>query len=116
MKFTKPVKIYLFKNKDRVDVRVKITDELTNGYRFTIQEFESIMESWKEGIEFETEWGYVFVQHKTHGPRPERQPCSYVRFSISVGNMDFHHRLSFDTMHELEKEYTYQKTNTMHWD
>jgi len=116
MKFTKPVKIYLFKDKDRVDVSVKITDDLTNGYRFTSQEFESILESWKEGIEFETEWGYVFVQHKTHGPRPERQPCSYVRFSVSVGNMDFHHRLNFDTMHELEKEYLYQKTNTMYWD
>ena len=116
MKFTKPIKIYLFKDKDRVDVSVKVNDTLVNGYRFTVNDFEKIINNWQTGIEFEFEGGYAVIEYKKHGPRPERKVDPYVRFSISIGWSTFHHRLTYDDMLELEKEYFYQKNNKMYWD
>ena len=45
MKFTQPLKIYLFKDQNRVDVSVKINETLVNGYRFTISDFEKIIDN-----------------------------------------------------------------------
>ena len=116
MKYTKPIKIYLFKDQNRVDVSVKVTDDLVNGYRFTIDEFEKIINNWKHGVEFQFEGGYAVVEYKKHGPRPERKIDPYVRFSISIGYGTFHHRLTYDDMITIEKEYFYQKNNKMYWD
>lgn len=116
MKYTKPIKIYLFKDKDRVDVSIKVNDTLVNGYSFRQHEFESILQQWETGIEFPFEGGYVFVVYKKYGPRPEKRLDPYVRFSVSIGYNTFHHRLTYDDMIELEKEYHYQKNNKMYWD
>ena len=108
MKFTQPLKIYLFKDQNRVDVSVKVNDTLVNGYRFTISDFEKIVDNWQGG--------YAVVEYKKHGPRPERKLDPYVRFSISIGYGTFHHRLTYNDMLQLEKEYFYQKNNKMYWD
>ena len=48
--------------------------------------------------------------------RPEREPTPYVRISITINGMTFHHRVSEQEMIELEKEYHNQKMNRMYWD
>jgi hypothetical protein len=116
MKYTTPIKVYLFKDKNKVDVSIKVTDELVNGYSFKIDEFESILHSWKTGVEFSFEGGYVYIEYKKHGPRPERLNSPYVRFSVSCHGMTFHHRLSYDDMLQLEKDFFFQKNNVMYWD
>jgi hypothetical protein len=116
MKYTTPIKIYLFKDKNKVDISIKVTDELVNGYRFKIDEFEKILNYWKTGVEFDFDGGYLYVEYKKHGPRPEKVPSPYVRFSISCHGLTFHHRLSYNDMLQLEKDYFFQKSNVMYWD
>ena len=116
MKYTFPIKIYLFKDKNKVDVSIKVTDDLVNGYSFKISEFESILKGWKTGVEFPFDGGYLYAEYKKHGPRPEKKSSPYVRFSVSCHGMTFHHRLKYDDMLQLEKEYFFQKNNTMYWD
>jgi hypothetical protein len=116
MKYKKPIKIYLFKDQDRVDVSIKVNSSLVNGYRFKKHEFESILYNWKTGIEFPYDSGYVYVQYKKQGHRPEKKTSPYVRFSVSINGVTYHHRLSYDDMYEIEKEYFYQSNNKMYWD
>jgi hypothetical protein len=61
MKYTDPIKVYLFKDKNKVDLSIKVTDQLVNGYSFKIDEFESIINSWKTGVEFSFAGGYLYV-------------------------------------------------------
>ena len=117
--FTTPLKLYLFKDKNRVSLSIKVSDTCVNSYYVDVDDFERILGSWKKphGFEIQTTNGYWFFQHKTSTPRPECAKTSYVRISVHAsGSTTFHYRVSYNDMCNLEKEYFYQKNNKMHWD
>jgi hypothetical protein len=116
MKFTQSLKIYLFKDRGTVDLSVRVTDELVHGYKFSIAEFETIVNDWQSGVNMDLKHGHIFIEYKKNGPRPESMYAPYVRFSVHANNMVYHHRLTFDDMYGLTKEYSYQKNNVMYWD
>jgi len=115
MKFDKTFKLYLIKGQ-RVDLSIKISESMVVGYRFRIKEFENIIKGWENGFEGDTSGGYVFIEYKKYGPRPERRYDPYVRFSISNNGLTNHHRVTYDDMYDLTKEWNHQKTNKMYWD
>lgn len=116
--FTQPHKLYLFKDRDHVNLSLKISDDCVIGYNFTSVEFEQVLAAWDgpDGIELKTHNAHFSIAHKHFTPRPERAHASYVRWSVFINGMSFHHRLAFADMEGMRKDYFYQKNNRMHWD
>ena len=118
LEFTKPLKIYLFKNTNEISLGILVSSNCVNTYTLKVSEFEQILESWnkKGGCQLQTDDASWHIQHKTSGPRPESAPTSYVRIAIYFKNQAFHYRVSYNDFYEMTKDYFYQKHNTMYWD
>ena len=54
LEFSSNLKMYLFKDKDRVSFSIKVSDNMVSEYYFTITEFEHLLENWNkpEGLDF----------------------------------------------------------------
>ena len=105
-KFDKPIKIYLFKNKNMVSLSFFVTSYLTNQYNLKITEFESELSN-----------TYWLIEKKSRGPRPEKKPCKpFMRVSISTVGTTAHYRFYIDDWSKMISEYLYQKNSVMHWD
>jgi len=118
-KFDKPIKIYLFKNKNMVSLSFFVTSYLTNQYNLKITEFEKIISSQEDYMEFESELSntYWLIEKKSRGPRPEKKPCKpFMRVSISTVGTTAHYRFYIDDWSKMISEYLYQKNSVMHWD
>ena len=119
LNFTEPLKIYLFKNRNIVNLNIRVSDNVVNAYNFDTEIFEKLLDKWQDpdGVDLKVGKHHWYIQHKTSGPRPQRKPADYVRISISVGNGQyFHYRVGWDDMHKMEHEYFYQKRHEMYWD
>ena len=117
--FTKPLKIYLFKNRNIVNFNIKVSNNAVNTYEITIADFENLLQNWKSagGLELKINNNHWHVQWKKTGPRPRREIVDYVKISVSVNTgQTFHYRVDFTDMYEMEQEYFYQKNNKMYWD
>lgn len=118
LEFSSNLKMYLFKDKDRVIFSIKVSDSMVSEYNFTIQEFEHFLDNWNkpEGLELKTSSNHWSIGYKTQTPRPERAATSYVRLSVYANGFGFHHRVDYTDMYNLQKDYFYQKNNVMYWD
>jgi len=118
MKFNKAIKIYLHKGKEIIDISIKVSNNFDVGYNMPKVEFEYLLRCWnmKGGTNIDNNGEDWFIQHKRASPQPESAPDSYVRISVSRNGQKNHHRVSYDDMVALEREYFYQKHNIMHWD
>lgn len=118
MKFKKKLKLFYFKKENKVRLSIKVSKLSTNEYTFSVDKFESLLNSWKtdKGISFDDNGLFWHCVLKKQSPRPYRYPANYVKLSCFTGLMHFHYRLTSNDMYELEKEYFYQKNNKMYWD
>lgn len=119
LNFTRPLKTYLFKDRNVVDLNIRVSDNAVNAYTFSAEEFEYLLEHWQDhsGIEFRIDNNYWHVQWKKRGPRPRCEAADYVKISVSVNTgQTFHYRVDFMDMHQMQQEYFYQKNNKMYWD
>tara|TARA_B110001454_G_scaffold176575_1_gene168734 strand:+ start:1010 stop:1390 length:381 start_codon:yes stop_codon:yes gene_type:complete len=114
--FSDLLKIYLFKDKERVKVSFKITDYVVINREFSQENFEYILENWKigEGVQKLSTIGdgHIWWFHGRFGPRPECVPANFV--SINFNRYSF--RISVEEMERITENYYYQKSNKMHWD
>jgi hypothetical protein len=112
--FKKPLKIYLFKDKQSIDITIRITDAHAHTYTMPVDRFEYLLDNWLDnnGCSFTTPNQHWFVHYKTTTPRPESVPASYVR--ISVNHQQY--RVDHSDMMDLVKDYYFQKNNKMYWD
>jgi hypothetical protein len=113
--FKKPLKIYLFKDKQSVDITIRITDAHAHTYSLPVLQFEQLIAHWLDpnGWSAQTPSGqHWFVHYKTTTPRPESAAASYVR--ISVNHQQY--RVDHSDMTDLAKDYFYQANNKMYWD
>jgi hypothetical protein len=117
LEFTDTFKIYLFKDKQRVDWSIRVSSNHVHTYSLTVDEFEGMLNNWKQpaGYTFSIGGTHAFVQHKTTTPRPESKPTSYVRITIWKG-VDHQYRVDYADMIALEDSYHHQKNNVMYWD
>ena len=83
MKFDKVFKLYVFKEKDRANLSLQVSDNLVIEYRMNIKELQYIIDNWQTGVDFSTSRNHWVVEYKEHGPRPERQYSPYVRVSVN---------------------------------
>jgi hypothetical protein len=118
MKFNKPIKIYLFKSEQKVSITFRVSDVYALTYHLSAEKFEELMDNWQNsgGHNLDYENSFWFVQYKKHGPRPERLPDPHVRVSISKQGIQNQHRVSYDDMIAIHREYFFQKNNKMYWD
>lgn len=116
MKYKKNIKIYLFKDLNKVDISFKVTKKLVITYHLSTEKFELLVNNWKNGINFNEDNFYWYVQHKKSGSKPENKKASFVRCSISKNGSTFHYRFTFEDFVVLEKDYFFQKNNIMFWD
>jgi hypothetical protein len=115
--FDKTFKIYLFKDKDTVDLTIRIADNYAHTYTMTRPELEALLENWDTpgGYSFKLGNGTGFIQHKTATPRPTSAPADYVRISIWAG-VQHQYRVDSIDIAELKNDFEYQCNNTMFWD
>ena len=115
--FTDPIKLYLFKDKERVKVSFKITDYVVINREFKQKDFEFIIENWNidDGIQGNIETigdGKIWWYYSRFGPRPEFVPAQFV--GINFNRYSF--RISLEEMFRVKEDYLHQKNNKMHWD
>ena len=112
--FDKPIKLYVFKREDEVNVSFKITDTVTINRQFSIEEFEYIVKSWRDpGVSgMQTNDGRIWWEWRDCGPRPECEPADFV--AVSFGGWNF--RFETETMEELCSEFIKQLNTKNHWD
>ncbi len=118
-KFDKPIKLYLFKNKNMVSLSFFVTSYLTNQYNLKTTEFEKIISCQDDYLEFESQLSntYWLIEKKSRGPRPKKKPCKpFMRVSISTVGTTAHYRFYIDDWSKMISEYLYQKNSVMHWD
>ena len=118
LNFTSNLKIYLFKEKDKVSFSVKVSDSCVYEYSFTVKEFEEFISNWDTpaGVNKSYSGIYWSVCHKKSTPRPECGPASYIRLSAYNNNVGVHHRVDYIDMLNVRKDFFYQKNNKMYWD
>ena len=111
MKYNKPIKLYLFKDKN-IKLCLRVSDNMVHHFNWDIELFEDMLLNWR------THWAKDRwdIMWKTRGPRPERAPASYVSMSFYQTGQGLHFRFDYDDFVALEKDYYYQKHNKMHWD
>ena len=115
-KFTETLKLYYFKDRQEVDLSIRVTDTLAHGYRFTKEEFDDIVFNWETGIDKETSQGFVCIEYKKFGPRPKQEVDPYVKFSVSKNEIRNHHRITYYEMSQMCTEYNLQLNSEMYWD
>ncbi len=118
LEFTKPLKIYLFKETNEVSLSILVSSNTVNTYMLKAEDFEKILGFWnkKGGCQIQTDNAVWHIQYKTSGPRPESKPVAYVRIAIYLKSQAFHYRVDYDDVYEMQKDYFYQKNNKMYWD
>ena len=114
--FTKPIKIYYYKDESLVSVSFLITENLVLKTEFTELEFDTIRSMWNinDGVQgLRTEHnGKIWWERRTVGPRPDEIDCDHVVIDIK----DFNFRFETKDIENMFEEYQFQKNNTMHWD
>ena len=116
--FTKPFKLYLFKNKNSVDWAMRVNDNYVQTFSIPQDQFEELVANWSkpEGHGILIKNIHISVQYKKWSPRPETVSASYLKITVYNNGMQHHFRFDQCDMIELEKDYYYQKNNTMYWD
>ena len=115
LNFTKPIKIYTFKDEGRVKLSFRISDNCVWNEWISIEHFQYICNNWnkEDGVQgLETNMGRVWWEHRNCGPRPECKPADFVAIDFS----DWSFRISTDDMHSLVADFNTQLTTKNHWD
>lgn len=118
LNFTSNLKMYLFKERDKVSFSVKVSETCACEYSFTIAEFEEFIATWDttNGTDKLYSGVHWSVSHKKSTPRPESGPASYIRLSAYKNGIGMHHRVDYIDMLNVRKDFFYQKNNKMYWD
>ena len=118
LNFTSNLKMYLFKEKNKVSFSVKVSDTCVSEYSFTVEEFNEFIEQWDKpgGVDKQYSEVHWSVMHKKSTPRPESSSASYIRLSAYKNGIGMHHRVDYVDMLNIRKDYFYQQNNKMYWD
>ena len=118
LNFTKTLKLYVFKDQNRVELTIRISDQYAQGYHMTIEEMKDMLAKWNtdKGFNVDLNGHNWLVVNKHHAPRPNCEPASYVRFSVSKNGNTQHFRLNPSDLFDLEKDFFFQMNNKMFWD
>lgn len=109
----KPVKLYVFKDEDKVKISFRLSDYANVSKQMSIEHFRYICDNWETGVEgLETYGGKFYWYYSDCGPRPDCPPSKHVQVNVS----GFSFRLSVPTMHSIVADFEYQVNNKMHWD
>lgn len=115
--FKKNLKIYLFKDKKKVNFSIKVSDMCVNTYELSVLDFEKILEKWNTtGVSESFDHCWWTVCYKKKHVENEESPVNYVRISVLKNNQHFHYRVNYSDMIEIANEYLHQKNNVMYWD
>ena len=117
LEFTKPLKLYVFKDRESVDLSIRVSEAHAHTWSLPQAVFADIVANWRnqKGHSFQHNNNAWFIQYKKQTPGPEWAPASYVRISIG-GNPMFNYRVDYEDMVALERDYFYQCHNQMYWD
>ncbi len=108
--FTLPVKIYLFKKRQRLKMSIRVSDVYAMTYYWDQDQFEDMIYNWQNDWSGKAKGMDVFI-----GPKSDRGGKKFVRLSFASHGCG-EHRLTRGTMLQLKKEYERQKNNVMPWD
>ena len=115
--FDKTFKIYLFKDKGRVDLTIRVTDSYAHTYQIDKEDLENLLANWRDPAGYSFKFGNTsgVIQHKKSTPRPISAPADYVRFTIFAG-VQHQYRVDAADIEQLQKDFEYQCNNVMFWD
>lgn len=115
--FEKTFKLYAYKDKDRCDLSIMVSEGLVMTYKLTHEELNKFFNEYdiidpandQYGVQLQTNAGpWWFVMHKKH--------FNAVRITINTSGVDFNFRVDVADWIQLIKEYQTQMCNPMPWD
>ena len=112
--FMTPIKIYLFKDRQRVKMTVMVRPTFGITYLWEQEQFEYMLENWQNECNCKALGANIFVGPKK-SKDPQHEDEKYVRFS-AMTQYGTEHRFSYRVFMNLEREYYRQKNNEMPWD
>ena len=112
--FVTPIKIYLFKDRNRVKMTVMVRPTFGITYLWEQDEFERLMSTWRNEFEGKALGANVFVGLKTSKTEATKGQ-QFIRMSV-MSQYGTEHRFTLNTWLDLEREWDRQKHNEMPWD
>lgn len=115
--FTTIFKLYAYKNKDRCDLSIKVSEGLVMTYKLTHDEIKQFFNEYdiidnahdKYGVQLTSKAGqYWFVMLKKH--------FNAVRITVGNNGVDFNFRVDIDDWNGLIKTYDHQMSTPQAWD
>lgn len=107
--FSDIFKLYAYKNRDKCDLSIRLTDQTVLTFKLTHSEFKKILNSRISSNEFSTDQGqYWFICNKN------KFEC--IRITVSFAGLDFNFRVNYNDFDELQKEYARQMSSPQYWD
>lgn len=115
--FTTTFKLYAYKNIDRCDLSIRVTEGLVMTYKLTHTEIKQFFDEYdiidnardKYGVQLTSRAGqYWFVMLKKH--------FNAVRITVGNNGVDFNFRVDIDDWVDLIRTYTIQMSTPQAWD
>lgn len=115
--FTQTFKLYAYKNKDRCDLSIRVSEGLVMTYKLTHAEIKQFFNEYdiindarnKYGVQLTSQAGqYWFVMLKKH--------FNAVRITVGNNGVDCNFRVDIDDWHGLIKTYDHQMSTPQAWD
>lgn len=115
--FSKTFKLYAYKNANRCDLSIRVSDGLVMTYKLTHDELKTFFNEYdiidpandKYGVQLTSKAGqYWFVMKKRH--------FNAVRITIGSNGIDFNFRVDIDEWLDLIEIYNVQMTTPQEWD
>lgn len=116
-KFSEIFKLYAYKNKDRCDISILVSETLVMTFRLTHDEIKRLFNEYEyidptthdHGVRFKSQSGtHWFAMNKRH--------LKAIRITIGHHGADFNFRVSYDDWQQLITEYNTQMTTPQEWD
>jgi hypothetical protein len=116
--FDRTFKIYLFKDKNMVDLTIRVADNYAHTYQIDKADLENLLANWREPLGYSFKFGHnrANIQHKKSTPRPISAPADYMRFTVYTTGVQYQYRFDAVDVEQLQKDFEYQCNNVMFWD
>ena len=115
--FNQTFKLYAYKNKDKCDLSIRVSDSLVMTYKLTHTELKQFFDEYdiidsvndRYGVQLQSKAGpWWFVMLKRH--------FNAVRITVNTAGADFNFRVDIDDWLALINEYHKQMSTPQAWD
>jgi hypothetical protein len=107
--FQTQFKLYSYKNKDKCDLSIKVSDEFVLTFKLTHHELKSVLSCKNTAVSFDSKAGQYWLAM-------DKAKFQCIRLTISNQGMEFNFRVRYEDFDCLRSEYENQQSSPQSWD